>query len=477
MLLAGPANAWFWCWPMVAIVEGPRYGSTVTTDTVTFRLVVSRPPTDVRSLQCTLTGPTTTTGCTPLVRDGWRSRSFSTFTATGLVDGKYDFVVKVVNRWGWVTDVDRRSFRVDVPDTARCSVTGDAGSFGSTDGQALTDALVAASAGDALQVRGTCDGTFAIDRSLTLTGVGGGATLDAGGTGTVLTVAPAVDVELRDLTITGGGAGGIVTQGALTLSGATSVTGNTKSMVDENFAFAFGGGILNDEGTLVLRDQASVSNNAISASGSMDDIAFGGGIFSTGDVQLLDDATVTGNSASTPDGGTAAGGGLYNESADVLIDGGTVSGNVASSTGGWPADARGGGIYTVGTMRLVDATVSGNRAEAAGTDAATADGGGIFKGDGSLELDGSTLVTSNQATATGTPAEALGGGVYADNRDGSLVLLGTASVTGNTLSAATVAGGGLYTRGAVPTVAGWTGSVSGNAPDDCEPNLPAASCV
>lgn len=478
VLIAGPANAFFACWPVVFIIDGPQHGATVTTDEVRFRFLVSRPPTDVRELRCTLTGPTTHVGCDPLVRDGWRSRSFSGLTATGLRDGRYDLVVKVVNRWGWVTDVDRRSFTVDLPDTARCAVNGPSGSYGSEDGSALTDALAAAAPGETLDVRGTCTGTFSLDRSVTLVGQQD-AVLDAQGSGTVLTVASAVDVELRDLTVTGGGDGGIISQGSLTLSGTTAVTGNTKSMVDPDFAFVFGGGILNDEGTLVLRDDASVTANAISASGSMDDIAFGGGIFSTGDVTITDDVTISGNSASTPDGGTAAGGGLYNESAIVTIEGATIADNLASSTGGWPAEARGGGIYTVGSMAVLDTAVSNNRAVASGTADARAHGGGIYKGDGSLALDGTTSVAGNLASSTGTPAEAFGGGLFADNRDGTTQLLGAASITGNSISAATAAGGGLFTQGTAVLATGWSGSVSGNAPDDCQPNQPlgGASCV
>jgi hypothetical protein len=470
LLLAGPANAFFWCWPMVAIVGGPRQGSTITTDTVDFRLVVTRPPSDVKALVCTLAGPTSATGCDPLVRDGRRSRSLSGMTAGNLQDGKYLFTVKVVNRWGWVTDVDRRWFKVDLPDDrARCSVENSAtgGTFASDDGQALTQALASSASGEELRIEGSCSGNFVLDHDVSLVGAGAGATLDGLGSGTVLTVGQDVTAEVRDVTVTGGGESGIVSQGALTISGASTITGNQRSMVDPDFAFAHGGGILNDEGVLVLRDQASVTGNSVTASGSEFDIAFGGGIFSTGDVSISGSVTISGNTASTPDGGSAAGGGLYNESAEFSIAGATISGNTASSGGGEPSDARGGGIYTVGVMTITDSTLTGNQATATGPANGLALGGAIFKGDGTLDLAGSTAVTSNTATASGTASVGQGGGLYADNRDGSLQLLGAVAITGNAVSTESASGGGLFTRGAAALTVVWSGTVAGNSPDDC----------
>ena len=479
LVLAGPASAFAWCWLQVSIVGGPSMGSTITTDTVRFDLVVNRAPGDVRSLVCTLNGPVTASGCDPLVRDGWRQRSFSGMTASGLADGRYLFTVKVVNRWGWVTDIDRRWFVVDVPDdAARCVVSDPAGqTFRSDDGAALTDALSAAAPGARLNVHGTCTGTYSLGSDVTLAGDGPDATLDAAGTGTVLTVNPGVTAEVRDLTITGGTRSGIITQGTLTLSGTTAVTGNSRVVSDPSEPFTFGGGILSDEGTLSLLDDVSITGNTISATGSPDALAIGGGVFSSGDVTIAGNVQISGNTASTPDGGTAAGGGLYNDSAVVTIDGATIDDNVVSSSGSLFADARGGGIYTVGDMVLVDTTVSGNRIQATGGDAFAA-GGGIYQGVGNLDLDGSTSVDANTAIASGSPAQAFGGGVYSDTRD-ALRLLGAATLTNNTASGATASGGGLFTRGRPAVVVAWTGAVTGNLPDNCEPTqtLNGVSCA
>lgn len=485
MMIAGPANAFFFCFLNVEIIEGPRHRETIVADTVRYRLMLNRPPSFVGSLTCTLTGPTTASGCDPIVRDGWRQRSFSGMTFTGLREGTYLVTVTAVNRWGWVTDVDRRSFTVDLPDAAPCSVEnpGSGATFGSDDGQALTDALAAAAPGDDLRVRGSCSGNYVLDRDVTLVGASTGAALDGLGSGTVLTVAADVAVEVRDLTITGGGDGGVINQGVLTLSGTTAVTDNHKSMTDPDFAFAFGGGILNDEGTLVLRDRSAVTDNSITASGSSEDIAFGGGIFTTGDVAISGNVTISGNTASTPDGGSAAGGGLYNEWAVVDVVGASVVSNTATSSGGTSADARGGGVYSVGSMTIRDTSITGNLATATATAGTFAAGGGIFKGDGQLDLDGATSVSSNTVSATGLQSQASGGGVYADNRDGALRLLGAVSMNGNVVSALNAvpaaAGGGLFTRGADAITVGWTGTVSRNTPDDCEPSQPlgGASCT
>ncbi|MGZ8632033.1 MAG: hypothetical protein ACXWZF_13880, partial [Actinomycetota bacterium] len=145
------------------------------------------------------------------------------------------------------------------------------------------------------------------------------------------------------------------------------------------------------------------------------------------------------------------------------------------------ADARGGGVYSVGAMTIRDTSITGNLATATATAGTFAAGGGIFKGDGQLDLDGATSVSSNTVSATGSQSQASGGGVYADNRDGVLRLLGAASLTGNTVSAmnGSMAGGGVFTRGGVALVLGWTGSIGANTPDQCEPNqsLGGTSCA
>jgi hypothetical protein len=97
-----------------------------------------------------------------------------------------------------------------------------------------------------------------------------------------------------------------------------------------------------------------------------------------------------------------------------------------------------GGIWNFGgTLTLIDSTVSGNTA--------TRRGGGIV----------------NQ-TPTGGPSAVL-------------TLSGTSAITHNrAISDPTVnLGGGIWIRGGatVSATADWTGSVSGNTPDQCSPTV------
>ena len=171
---------------------------------------------------------------------------------------------------------------------------------------ALQPAIAAASPGKTLTIVGSCVGTFTISRDLTLKGPG--ATLDARGGGTTVTVS-AGTVKLVDLSITGGG---------------TDLAG---------------GGIYNF-GTLILT-RSSVSGN--SAQG-------GGGIVNNGTL-TIDSSTVSGNSATV-----VFGGGIINNGA-LTLRASTVSGNTALANGGY-----GGGITNDpgGTITMMNSTVSGN---------------------------------------------------------------------------------------------------------------------
>ena len=63
--------------------------------------------------------------------------------------------------------------------------------------------IAVATTGDAISVQGICVGDYVIDRDLSFAGR---ATLDGGGSGTVLTVAAGVEVTLKGLLITNGDA-------------------------------------------------------------------------------------------------------------------------------------------------------------------------------------------------------------------------------------------------------------------------------
>ncbi len=291
----------------------------------------------------------------------------------------------------------------------------------------------------ALTVAGNDDaslvGDLDITSTLTIRGLGAGATIDASGLAGDRAFhvlgAPGL-VTLERLTLTGGestpGAGLRVESGVVTLVNAF-VTGND-AMSNE------GGGIHNTA-TLILRGTEVTAN--VSGNGR------GGGIFNGPGASLTTIASrVAGNTAFTD------GGGVFNEGT-ATIRTTTIDGNAAGISGGGIANRKsltviqsaitanvasgaayplgGGGIWShsddaVDTVSVRDSDVSGNAA-------ATAWGGGIFSFVGSLTVS-RTTVSANAAL--------FGGGLAAG---------GTTSVTGSTIesNAAIDDGGGLWIAG------------------------------
>ncbi len=166
-------------------------------------------------------------------------------------------------------------------------------------GDTVMGAVEAASAGDTLNITGTCnEADITIDKDLTVTGDG---TIDATGlNGRILNNNPGIDLTISgDLTLTGGNpsyanyAGGVWNRGTVTLDGGT-ITGNTAIL---------GGGIYNvSDGTLNLNGGSITGNTAPSS---------GGGIFNRGTVNL-NGGTITGNQA------VYFGGGIYLDPGSTL---------------------------------------------------------------------------------------------------------------------------------------------------------------
>jgi hypothetical protein len=222
---------------------------------------------------------------------------------------------------------------------------------------ALANALAIASNGDTLAIQGTCVGVFDLAQSLTLIG-SGGATLDAQGAGTVLTIESGQTEAVTHLRITGGS--GLVA-GIRNKGGTLTLTNST---VDANNAtvgqFQNGvGGILNQGGSVTLAN-SMVSGNSASAVAPFDTAV--GGIFNSapGSIMLAG-STVSGNTASTP---SDAFGGILNSAPGsvVTLTNSTVSGNSASAPGGPTAFsmAAGGISNSGGSLTLTSGTVSGN---------------------------------------------------------------------------------------------------------------------
>jgi hypothetical protein len=191
----------------------------------------------------------------------------------------------------------------------------------------------------------------------------------------------------------------------------------------------------------------------------------GGGIAVSGDRAgaRLVDSLVTGNSA------TVFGGGIDVDAGTLTLVNSTVSENTAWSAGGIDSD--------FGTVTLIGSTVSGNTA-AGGTTCQDVGScaGGIWNFGGSLTLIDST-VSENTATRRG-------GGIVNQTPAGGpaavLTLSGTTSITDNHALGdpdPPALGGGIWIRGGatVAATADWTGSISGNTPDQCSPTVTIGS--
>ncbi len=268
----------------------------------------------------------------------------------------------------------------------------------------VATAISEASAGDTINVWGTCVGNFQVGKSLTLKGQGKNATLDGGGAATVLHITDGT-TTVDGLKITNGAAdvsspdngGDCCVGGGIAVSGPTAGARVLNSLVTGNSASLFGGGIDVDEGTLDLVNSTVSANTAVQGSGGID-TDFG--------TITLTGSTVSGNTVTN---GSA--GGIWNFGGTVTLNNSTISGNSAANPS--TTLARGGGIR--------------NQSALAGT---------VVVSQATLTLSGATKITGNQAEQ--------GGGI--SNRPSSTVL-----------------------------ASNWTGSISGNTPDQCNPTLTIGS--
>jgi hypothetical protein len=363
----------------------------------------------------------------------------------------------------------------------------------------LEEAVTAATAGDTLQVKGTCYGTTTIAKNLTIVGKNGSgsgqATLDGAKSGSVVTVERGVTVAITRLTITGGSGspepftsdivgGGITNFGSLTLTDST-VSGNTA--FEEGTVGGKGGGIFNGgeygRGASLRITDSTVSGNETGF--------LGGGIMNDGHSVTINDSTVSRNTASQ------GGGGIAGVRGSLTITDSTVADNTAV---GYITSGGGGIAVTAGSLTLTNSTVRGNAASLGGggiegatlsrcgcRNSLTLDnsavtrntangsfefegrkflgkGGGIQDFAGTVTLNGSSSVSRNEAAGDG-------GGIYSghevEGQADSVILNDSSSVTRNTAGGE---GGGIYSDksgGATLTFGiGWTGSVSRNEPDD-----------
>lgn len=186
-----------------------------------------------------------------------------------------------------------------------------------------------------------------------------------------------------------------------------------------------GGGVITivaDEGSRVATTSAEVTLAGLTLTGghptgTVIPVSSGGAVLNFGTL-TLESVTLVGNTGSL-------GGGIHNGfGATLNILRSTITEN-AATWHGW-----GGGIYNMGTMRVVLSTISANTATGENPDDGV--GGGVYnQGTGSLVVSGSTFAI-NEAVR--------GGGIF---NEGSLTL-GTSMLLENS---AQIYGGGLVNLG------------------------------
>ena len=234
------------------------------------------------------------------------------------------------------------------------------------------------------------------------------------------------NLTIDNCTISNNDGGGIDNDGTLTITGASTVSGNTNA--------GFSGGGIHNWGTLTITGASTVSGNTAAYDG--------GGIDNDGTLTITGASTVSGNTA-------AYGGGIYNYDDTLTITGAsTVSGNSAGIDGG--------GIYNNdGTLTITGAsTVSGNTASSYG--------GGIVN-NGILTITGESTVSGNTAD--------VGGGIFI----GGLPTTITASIISGNSAASNGSGIYIWSSSLIPTIGGYSSAekntICGNYKKGNSPSL------
>jgi hypothetical protein len=389
----------------------------------------------------------------------------------------------------------------------------------------IAPAIAAASPGDTILVAaGTYNGGFTIDKNLSLSGAGAGATTITGG-GPVITIgtfnaASEPTVSINGVTLTGGvthssfaeafvGPGVIAVGGGISVPPAANfspgatvtitnsvITGNQVAPTnaidsglpcpadititcingDLPFAQASGGGI-NTFGAMTLTN-TTVSDNQVGGPAASD--VGPAGIFSFQGGLTLKNSTVTDNHAiaSAPNGRFADAGGVTVVFGTLTLDGSVISDNSASIATAMPNDipggiaAHAGGIEIGGNdscagpdsgcalATIRNSTISGNSVTATNSLGDAVDFCGGICDDGQLTLRDS-LVSNNHVGAT-VP----GGSTACACADsggigtGGVESITDTRITGNTVTAVAPDGNAIATNGGASAGNGLSISIS-----------------
>jgi hypothetical protein len=298
----------------------------------------------------------------------------------------------------------------------------------------LQAAIDAASAGDTLDVKGTCVGTSTVSKNLTIKGVSPTSILDGNGAGSTLTVNASVSVTVKRLTIQNGASllnGHFVAGGGVGDVSWVNIGGAQLPPTSGREHYVFVGRACNGDPlppnlsgkvALIRRGTCFFSDKAANVAAAGATAAVIANRVGAGDfiqfAQLVNAVTIPVV-------------GISDTAGTNMGASGTLTWTDWRQNGFYTQGCGGGGICNSGTLALVDSVLSGNL----GTY-----GGGVFQNQngGALTLAGSTSFTSNRGTfgggighPVGTVNAADGTSTYTDPISGARLPAWTGSFVDN----------------------------------------------
>ncbi|BAO56399.1 T9SS type A sorting domain-containing protein [Nonlabens marinus] len=305
-------------------------------------------------------------------------------------------------------------------------------------------------AGGGIETNGTSSVTLTnVTLNENSTGVITGAGAPGNGGGLHVSGSGSVDVNggtVNTNTAANEGGGLWNGSGTMTVSGVT-INSNTAAGSDTAVAGASGGGgIYNEGGTLVLEQNTAVTNNLATGAQST-----GGGVLNAAGTFTATDSEISGNESNRAGGGIET-----NGDSSVTLSNVTLDGNITGVVVGAGAPGNGGGLHVSGAapVTITGGTVSGN--------IAAKEGGGLWNNQGVLTING-TMIANNDAQGdfvAGMPPEIVGGGgIFAEDGAGSVIINEGTTIDANLASGAQGSGGGiLMATGTTLTINGTAGS-------------------
>ena len=253
-----------------------------------------------------------------------------------------------------------------------------------------------------------------------------------------------------------GGAVFAESSATMNFSGTTEFLTSSALAKSESVAGADGlrsgaaGGAIYSAGTLNF-ETVSFGNGTAEVSGDPDGAAFGGAVYVAGGKFSATSLSALNLSAAAS--GSAQGGAIYTESSGLLDVSGdfTVAQNsVRGISSSDTKNAAGGAVYSAGTTR-VGGAFSATVNSATGTSSAF--GGAIAVTGGTFSVNGDAAheISGNEAAASGTDGNALGGALYVAGGEFRQTA-GTLTLSGNTATGTTSLGGALYLGGGNATL-------------------------